>query len=92
MNPPSETTPPSQDGPAAANPRIEFRNVWFAYRDQDWVLRDVSFSIEPGVYFPNSLGLRTEIDVIIDYDGSVKVPSSPLQSSVLPLLAEDWTQ
>jgi ATP-binding cassette, subfamily B, multidrug efflux pump len=33
---------------------IEFRNVWFAYtggenpRDEDWVLRDVSFRIEPG--------------------------------------------
>lgn len=28
--------------------RIEFRNVWFAYNDEDWVLRDVSFTIEPG--------------------------------------------
>ena len=28
--------------------RIEFRNVWFAYRDRDWVLKDVSFVIEPG--------------------------------------------
>jgi ATP-binding cassette subfamily B protein len=28
--------------------RIEFRNVWFAYKDEDWVLRDVSFTIEPG--------------------------------------------
>lgn len=28
--------------------RIEFRNVWFAYVDEDWVLRDVSFVIEPG--------------------------------------------
>jgi ATP-binding cassette subfamily B multidrug efflux pump len=33
---------------------IEFRNVWFSYRDvpepadQDWVLRDVSFRVEPG--------------------------------------------
>jgi ATP-binding cassette subfamily B multidrug efflux pump len=27
---------------------IEFRNVWFAYRDEEWVLRDVSFTIEPG--------------------------------------------
>jgi ATP-binding cassette subfamily B protein len=38
------------------NPRgeIEFRNVWFSYRnvaepnDEDWVLRDVSFRVEPG--------------------------------------------
>ncbi|MBV9742886.1 MAG: ABC transporter ATP-binding protein [Acidobacteriia bacterium] len=26
---------------------IEFDRVWFAYKDQDWVLRDVSFRIEP---------------------------------------------
>lgn len=28
--------------------RIEFRNVWFAYKDEDWILRDVSFKVEPG--------------------------------------------
>jgi ATP-binding cassette subfamily B protein len=28
--------------------RIEFRNVSFAYKDEDWVLKDVSFSVEPG--------------------------------------------
>lgn len=28
--------------------RIEFRNVWFAYRGEDWVLRDLSFTVEPG--------------------------------------------
>jgi ATP-binding cassette subfamily B protein len=28
--------------------QIEFRNVWFAYNDQDWVLKDVSFDIAPG--------------------------------------------
>jgi ATP-binding cassette subfamily B protein len=28
--------------------RIEFDRVWFAYRDQEWVLRDVSFTVEPG--------------------------------------------
>src|ERR1700689_3329972 len=33
---------------------IEFRNVWFAYhggaspKDEEWVLRDVSFRVEPG--------------------------------------------
>lgn len=27
---------------------IEFRNVWFAYNDEDYVLRDVSFKVEPG--------------------------------------------
>jgi ATP-binding cassette subfamily B protein len=27
---------------------LEFDGVWFAYRDQEWVLRDVSFRVEPG--------------------------------------------
>ena len=38
----------------AVRGEIEFRNVWFAYRgganpkEEDWVLRDVSFRAEPG--------------------------------------------
>jgi ATP-binding cassette subfamily B protein len=35
---------PFPDGPAA----IEFDRVWFAYNDENWVLRDLSFRIEPG--------------------------------------------
>src|SRR6266566_4717584 len=31
-----------------AQGRIEFQNVWFAYKDEDWVLKDVSFLVEPG--------------------------------------------
>lgn len=31
-----------------ARGRIEFRHVWFAYKDEDWVLKDVSFVVEPG--------------------------------------------
>jgi ATP-binding cassette subfamily B protein len=27
---------------------IEFKNVWFAYNDEDYVLRDVSFKVKPG--------------------------------------------
>jgi len=27
---------------------IEFKNVWFAYNDEDWVLKDVSFRIKKG--------------------------------------------
>jgi ATP-binding cassette, subfamily B, multidrug efflux pump len=39
---------------AAPRGEIEFRNVWFAYtgganpEDENWVLRDVSFRVEPG--------------------------------------------
>lgn len=28
--------------------RIEFRHVWFAYEDEDYILKDISFVIEPG--------------------------------------------
>lgn len=31
-----------------AQGRIEFRHVWFAYQEEDWVLKDVSFIVEPG--------------------------------------------
>lgn len=27
--------------------KIEFRNVWFAYNDDNWILKDVSFTIMP---------------------------------------------
>ena len=42
------TTPenPLKTGRAAG--RIEFENVWFAYKHEEWVLRDVSFTVEPG--------------------------------------------
>lgn len=28
--------------------KIEFDSVWFAYKDEDWVLRDLSFEVEEG--------------------------------------------
>lgn len=31
-----------------AEGRIEFENVWFAYNEEDWVLKDVSFAVSPG--------------------------------------------
>ena len=35
-------------GMASFKGHIEFKNVWFAYEDQEWVLRDVSFEVMPG--------------------------------------------
>ena len=31
-----------------ARGHIEFRNVWFAYKNEDWILKDVSFEVRPG--------------------------------------------
>jgi ATP-binding cassette subfamily B protein len=41
----SENTKPL---PSAVRGEIVFENVWFAYNEEEWVLRDVSFRIEPG--------------------------------------------
>jgi len=42
------TTPEKPLKAERARGRIEFQNVWFAYHDEDWVLKDVSFTVEPG--------------------------------------------
>jgi len=62
--------------------RIEFEHVWFAYRDTpeqiandaagaDWVLRDVSFSIEPGetvaIVGHTGAGKTTLISLLLRY-------------------------
>lgn len=51
---PSITSPvPAADGSSprsrgAPAPAVEFRNVWFAYEGEQWVLRDCSFALAPG--------------------------------------------
>ena len=60
---------------------IEFDHVWFAYKDEDWVLRDVSFTIEPGetiaVVGHTGAGKTTLISLLLRfYDvqkGSIRV-------------------
>src|SRR6266446_5177785 len=42
------TTPTRPLKTGRAEGRIEFENVWFAYKEDDWVLKDVSFTVTPG--------------------------------------------
>src|SRR5947208_6427620 len=42
------TTPAEPLKTGRAEGRIEFKNVWFAYNDEEWVLKDVSFTVSPG--------------------------------------------
>lgn len=42
------TSPDTPRRPQQVRGRIVFDHVWFAYDDEDWVLRDVSFTLEPG--------------------------------------------
>jgi Xaa-Pro aminopeptidase len=58
----------------------------FEPHDTRRILPGTSFSIEPGVYEDGVLGLRTEIDIVIDHDGTVLIPSAPVQQVILPLL------
>ena len=51
--PPARKTTADRNGEptgtaAKAKLDVEFQNVWFAYKDEDWVLRGVSFRIEAG--------------------------------------------
>ena len=52
--------------------RIEFRNVWFAYKGEDWVLKDVSFSVDPG-----------ESIALVGHTGSGKTTITNLINAVL---------
>ena len=49
LDTPVEVAAPAQPKPVPDHgAAIEFDHVWFAYKGEDWVLRDVSFRIEPG--------------------------------------------
>ncbi len=49
LDEPVRVTPPAAPQPFPSAPAaIEFDHVWFAYNDEDWVLRDLSLRIEPG--------------------------------------------
>ena len=34
--------------PNKINGKIEFKNVWFAYNEENWVIKDLSFKVDPG--------------------------------------------
>ena len=60
---------------------IEFDHVWFAYKGEDWVLRDVSFTIAPGetiaVVGHTGAGKTTLISLLLRFydvqQGSIRV-------------------
>jgi ATP-binding cassette, subfamily B, multidrug efflux pump len=49
LDTPADIVAPRAPQAVPASPaEIEFDHVWFAYKGEDWVLRDVSFRIAPG--------------------------------------------
>jgi ATP-binding cassette subfamily B multidrug efflux pump len=67
--------------PPAEIAEIEFRGVWFAYKEEDWVLRDVSFRISPGetmaVVGHTGAGKTTLISLLLRFydvqQGSIRI-------------------
>ena len=67
---------------------IEFEHVWFAYTDDEWVLEDVSFRVEPGesVAFvgPTGAGKSTIINLLnrfyVHQKGRILIDGKPIES------------
>ncbi len=56
-------------------------------REERRILPRTCFSIEPGIYLPE-FGVRSEIDVFVDADGTVHVTGGDLQTGIVPILAQ----
>ena len=56
-------------------------------REERLVMKNTCFSVEPGIYQPK-FGVRSEVDVFIDGEGTVHVTGGDLQTQVVAVLAE----
>jgi ATP-binding cassette subfamily B multidrug efflux pump len=63
--------PPTPVAVPAVRGAVEFRHVWFAYEDEDWVLRDVSFRVHPGqrvaLVGPTGAGKSSIINLLLRF-------------------------
>jgi ATP-binding cassette subfamily B protein len=67
---------------------IRFENVWFAYEDEDWVLRDVSFTIPKGkkiaLVGASGSGKSTTISLLCGFyhvqKGQILIDGTPMRS------------
>jgi len=82
LDTPAEILAPAAPRSVPESPaEIEFDHVWFAYKDEDWVLRDVSFRITPGetiaIVGHTGAGKTTTISLLLRfYDvqkGSIRI-------------------
>ena len=106
-----DTEPQIENAPDAVSMdnfkgKIVFKNVWFAYKDEDWVLKDVSFTVEPGqrVAFVGATGAgKTTIvnllmrfydpnsgEIIIDGTDTGKVSRESVRGCFSMVLQDTW--
>ncbi|MEI6386708.1 MAG: ABC transporter ATP-binding protein, partial [Spirochaetota bacterium] len=59
---------PNVEMPPTIRGHIEFNHVWFAYKEGEWILRDLSFKVEPGemlaIVGPTGAGKTTIANLI----------------------------
>lgn len=73
--------------PEFLNGEIEFKNVWFAYNDENWVLKDISFRVKPGetlaLVGATGAGKSSTINILNRFyeinKGSVKIDGIDIQ-------------
>lgn len=78
----------------SAEVSIEFRNVWFAYKDEDWILKDLSFKLNAGesiaVVGATGAGKTTIISLLARYydiqKGEILINGRCIREYPLPML------
>jgi Xaa-Pro dipeptidase len=55
-------------------------------REERRVLPGTCFSVEPGIYLPGDFGVRSEVNVFVDWRGEVHVTAGEVQAEVVPIL------
>ncbi len=65
---PEVSTPAEPVRLSQAHGKVDFHNVWFAYEDEQWVLKNVTFTVNPGetvaVIGPTGAGKTSLINLI----------------------------
>ncbi|MBU1049556.1 ABC transporter ATP-binding protein/permease [Candidatus Bipolaricaulota bacterium] len=80
--------------PESFRARIEFKDVWFAYDNEDWILKGVSFIAEPGQHVaivgPTGSGKTTIIRILLRMypiqKGQILIDGVPLEEFDLSYL------